>query len=344
MSIDLEDRLRTMYATVADTTEVRDDLVPIADHPVATQRWIGRRRVVAMIAVAAVLIVGLVVVVTHHRKATPAAPNALLKDRPFAVATWVPEGFAFKDATPDVQPNTELRGFPGVSVGVSFAEYGGASSHWIVVGTARSAAASPTRGTRSVTLTSGVVAQVTRDTEFVTVAWMQPGGYATSIYAHGITDDDAIGLANSSWWVTPAMWQQLTSKAGFPQMQLDAWHPPGDAGSSITFHMSGSVQKGFALTTGSLGYTFGGSPPSGRTGPECSSQWLGRSETDQRVLLFGNGTVTGFRVTLPGGSTRDVKAAAPPGLPAVHVGSAVIDAPRSYLNGNVKVECIGGRP
>jgi hypothetical protein len=344
MSIELEDRLRTMYATVADTTEVGDDLVSIADHPVAAQRSIGRRRVVALIAVAAVLIVGLVVVVTHHRKATPAAPSALLKDRPFAVATWLPEGFAFRDATPAVQPNTALPGFPGLPTGVSFAEYEGPSSHRIVVSTARSAAASPTPGTGSVNLTSGAVAQLTRDTEFVTVAWVQPGGYATSIHAQGITDDDAIGIANSIWFVTPPMWQDLTAKAGFPQLQLDVWNPPGDAGSSITFHMSGSTQKGFALTTGSLGFTFGGSPLWGRTGPKCSSQWLGRSETDQRVLLFGNGTVTGFRVTLPGGSTRDVEAAAPPGLPAVHIGSGVIDAPRWYLNGNVKVECIGGRP
>jgi hypothetical protein len=341
MSIDLEDRLRAMYAAVADTTEVRDDLVSIADHPVVAHRSIGRRRVVALIAVAAVLIVGLVVVVTHHRKATPAAP---LKDRPFAVATWVPEGFAFRDATPDVQPNTELRGFPGVSVGVSFAEYGGASSHRIVVGTARSAAASPTPGTRSVTLTSGVVAQVTRDTEFVTVAWVQPGGYATSIYAQGITDDDAIGLANSTWWVTPAMWQQLNAKAGFPQLQLDAWHPPGDAGSSITFHMLGSVQEGFRLTTDGFSISLGGSTPSGRTGPVCTSHWPGRSDTDQRMLLFGNGTVTGFRVTLYDGTTQDVEAGMPPGAPAVHIGGTVIDAPRSYLSGYVKVECIGGRP
>jgi len=339
MSVDLEERLRTMYAAVADTTEVREEPVAVGDVP-EPHRSIGRRRAVALVAVAAVLIVGLVVVVTRHRSAEPAAP---LKDRPFAVLTWVPNGFAFANATPDVQPNTGLRGFPGQPAGVTFAEYDGASAHRIIVSTARSGAIAPTPGTGSVSLTSGAVAQFTRDTEFVTVAWVQPGGYATSIYAQGITDDDAIGIANGIWFVTPPMWQQLTAKAGFPQLQLDAWHPPGDAGSSITFHMSGSVQKGFMLTTGGLGFTFGGSPMWRSTGPKCSSQWLGRSETDRRVLLFGNGTTDGFRVTLPDGSTRDVEAAAPPGLP-VHIGGTVIDAPRSYLSGTVETECIGGRP
>ena len=334
MSTDLEDRLCTMYAAVADTTEVRDDLLATVHEAGAPRPSIGRRRTVALLAVAAVLVAGLVDVVTH-RRSTP--PSTSLKDRPFAVATWVPAGFAFSDATPDVQPRTGLRGFGGQPTGASFATYSGPSSHQIAVSTARAGAGAPSMGTRTATLSSGAIAQVTRDTEFVTVAWVQPGGYATSVYGQGITDDEAIAIADDIWYVTGSMWQRLTAKAGFQELQLDAWNPPSDGGDPLTFHMVGSLQRGFELSSGSLGFSFG---PSGAQG--CRPQWLGRSDSDQQVVLRSFRAVERFRVTLPDGTTRDIAAQMPPGVPAMRVAIAVINAPKSYLNGNVPVQCLGG--
>lgn len=342
MSIDLEDRLRTMYAAVADTTEVRDELVPVADDAPPSHRSIGRRGAVALIAAAAVLIVALVLVVTRHRSAAPAAP---LKDRPFAVATWVPDGFGFTNSTQNTQPATTIHGFGGIPVRVATSVYSGPNSHLISVSSPVGGTVAPIHGTRAVTLASGAVAQLTRDGEFVTVAWAQPGGHAASVYAQGITDDDAIRIAVNVWWVTEPMWQQITEKAGFRSLVLDAWNPPGTGGSSLTLSMRGSMQKGFRLT-----YDVGGgsvAPAPFQPGPYTDvCQWTRRGglPDDPLVILSASTAVAGFHVTLPNGTTTDVVAGMPPGMPSGRVAVILVPPEKGEPPNDIRVQCIGAHP
>jgi hypothetical protein len=341
MSIDLEERLRTMYAAVADTTEVREELVAVGDVP-EPHRSIGRRRAVALVAVAAVLIVGLVVVVTHHRSAEPAAP---LKDRPFAVATWVPEGFGIDQTIPYVNPGPGIHGFDDSWKGVSFTRYTGPSFHDIIVATARHGSVPPLPGTRTVTLASGAVAQLTRNGEFVTVAWVQPGGYATSVYAQGITDNDAVKIAVNIWWVTEQMWQQVTAKAGFPSLVLDAWTPPGAGGSTFTLTMRGSLQKGFAQTYEVQGGTIASAPyEPGPYTDVCQWNHRGGLTHDAIVILSASVGVEAFRVTLPDGTTTDVVAGMPPGMPSGRVATIVVHPKKGEAPNDIRVQCIGANP
>ena len=295
-----------------------------------------RSRTMIGVSVAAALLIALVVVTSRHdhQAASPA-----LKDRPYAIPTWMVPGYGFLGGT--LVERAPLPGFADTPATISSLVFRGVRGQEITILSTTDSGVRPLQGSLQFVLDSGAVAQLieARTRSSRTLAWVQPGGNRVSIRGDGITFDELLGIANGIWWVTPAMWHQLTAAYGFRTATDDVFHPAGGAAAETTTAMIGSIQSGFGLWVGPSGVELGLRP----NAAACSTGWPFASPRDHRLWLRSFTAVDHFVVTLADGSQRTVAASMPPGLPGLR--TAIIDVgpqPTDFFASLPRVECVGG--
>jgi hypothetical protein len=340
MSLELEDRLRAMYNAVAATTEIRVDvdeptLVTLTAPPLRTT--VRRARMVALVAAAAAVLAGLVLVVSvhHDRK-----PTVSLKDRPFAVPTFVPTGYALTQW--EVAPDDLMPGFKRGGASVAHLTYVGPSHARLDVFSAFDNGDAPAPGTTGVDIAPGVAGRLNAPPRcplgscFMTLAWVQPGGNRVVIRGDAITKDDAIKVARSMWWVTDSMFAALTDEEGFADASIvDPWTPPGQD-PTAKLVARGSLQTSIVWGVGRGGSGFYAWAPD-----PCSRMSTFRSASDRTALLRSSQPIDAFRVTFNDRTSPVVPAGTYPGLPNWRLATARVTA--QDLQGDVPTECLGGQ-
>jgi hypothetical protein len=343
MSLELEDRLRAMYTAVAATTKIdadaavdRPPLVALTPPPPSTT--VQRARLVALVAAAAAVLAGLVLVVNGHHDRKP---TASLKERPFVVPTHVPEGYALTQW--DVSTLDQVPGFPAGSASVAHLVYVGPGHARLEVFSAFDNGSAPAPGTKQIDIAAGVVGRLNAPRSCPpghctsTLAWVQPGGNRASIRGDAISEDDALSMARSMWWVTESMFTELTAKEGFADASVvDPWTPPGED-PSVRLVPRGSLQTTF----------IGWGAPGGMTSfsawvaDACSRMSTFRGGKDRTVLLRSSEPIASFVVPTEAG-TSTVEAGVYPGLPNWRFATARVTA--KDVQGDVPITCPKGTP
>jgi hypothetical protein len=282
------------------------------------------------------VLAGLVVVVNGHHDRKP---TASLKDRPFAVPTFVPTGYALTQW--DVAPVDLMPGFLHGGASVAHLTYVGPGHARLEVFSTFDNGEAPAPGTKGVDIARGVAGRLNAPRSCPpsscasTLAWVQPGGNRVSIRGDALSEDDALSMARSMWWVTAGMFAALTAKEGFADASVvDPWTPPG-VDSSVTLVARGSLQT-----------SIGWGAPGGMTGfsswiaDACSRMSTFRGPNDRTVLLRSSEPITAFVVTTHAATTT-VEAGIYPGLPNWRFASARVTA--KDLQGDVPMNCVSGQ-
>lgn len=337
---DLEERLRAAYHSVAEQTVVAAEHPPLhvvrpleAASMTRLAHTARRRSVIGLATAACLLAVVVVVLITRH----PAQPAGGTGDRTVAVPTYIPTGFAYYQAGASTAGG--VWGFSG-TFDTHVLEYRrGAAS--FVLSSALAEGVTPGAGDHTVELLSGVVAMVAIDPDITSIAWAQPNGPIVSVRGSGMTEAELLDVANSLWYVTPTVFDQLNRYAGFlPPDEAgrlaDRWRIPGDRFDGSDAALRGSLQ------TGVWAFVFDGTVGFSGVPSECLAQAL---DNDGRVVLLGPGTTAEFRLTLPDGRVLTVPAATHPGLPTMAFGAVQVPPPLphgSWPQGTDSAECVRG--
>lgn len=203
-------------------------------------------------------------------------------------------------------------------------------------------------GGRAVDLQTGAVAFVVERDNGIFMSWQQPdGGPTVGIRSTGLALAEVVAIADSTWFVTPAVWADLTDHAGFASQEeasegYDPWSPPTDVdldGAPAVF-VRGGLQQGLSVQffPGNIGFSFGG-PPMDR--PRCFAGSL-PSDPDADawpVVFVGPTDVTAFVFAASDGTEQRVPAVEHPGLPQLRFAVASTSA---VGQGMPLVECERG--
>jgi hypothetical protein len=357
MSVDLEDRLREMYAAVTAQTVVDDPVSQTVDGSVAAAPPSNRPRLLALAVVAAVLIGAVVFIAVQSRSAAPAVvpePPAATGDRMFALPGFTRlDGFGL-DGTRiatlgDVIALGWVDGFPGVpdmstTDEVSAVRWTGANGASITMLSAAARGLVPATGTSTSALLNGAVAEVSDANGSTIAAWREPKGplIGVQVTAGGI-DAQLRWLFANVWTVDRTLFDIATSHAGFLTSAssssfagFDPWRPPGpDFG--VRIRMEGSAQNGLRVTTGiDGGMSYGDAAM-------CEARTLPGSSDRRRVLLISNMAVQSFTVHPRDGDAFTVPAGQYPGSSRWRFTTVLLPEPPGSA-ASATVTCEGATP
>ena len=320
---DLDARLRAAYRAVAEQTVVAEHHAPLHTvEPSPLPRERSHHRVLAGLAVAASLLIALVVVLVTRHPAEPADTHTAT-ERTIAVPTYRPAGLAYHEASrDDTGAHLDFR----------------AGSQGLVI-TSGVDASVPLQHAHTVVLLSGVAANVEVGEGSAEVRWALPDGRSFAVIG-SYSETELLRVANGLWYVTPEMFDQLNRYTGFLSLDeemkvVDVWRIPGDAFLTAAIGVRGSLQTGSSPTIfgGQLGFTFAPS--------DCRVETVDNSG---EVILIGPGATTSFVLTLRDGTTIDVPASSPPGLPTYAVGAVQVSSytPDGSWPQDDSAQCVGG--
>jgi hypothetical protein len=300
-------------------------------------------------AVAAVLVLLLGVVglrAVGGREVVTTTVVAPTSERTVAVPLYVPGGMALVSAGVETSVTPAADGTPLVAA-VAVWERKDAR---ITINSSPADLVPEPSGDREVALQTGATAFVVERDNSTLMSWQQPdGGPTVAISSFGLSLDDLVAIADSMWYVTPAIWDDLTDRAGFASNEessegYDPWSPPTDIdldGAPAVF-VSGSLQQGLSiqLFPGFLGFSFGG-PPMDQ--PRC---FAGSLPTDPDadawpVVFVGPPDVTAFVFDASDGTEQRVPAVGHPGLPQLRFAMVSTSA---VGQGMPTVDCERGTP
>ena len=276
---------------------------------------------------------------------TGAVSVPAMDERTVAVPMYVPERMALTEAgTNDV---AGVIGTEGKAADVAVASWQ-RSDATLEVSSSSGDQVLVFTGDTEIELRTGALARYTEETDgAIVIAWRQPdGGPVVGIRATGLDLDDVVAVANSMWFVTPAMWMDLTDRAGFASSEeaaagYDLWTPPSDVDlDESAVRIVGDLQSGLWLSfPGGVGHFFDRSTIDRDW---CSAMSMPRPpepETWPVVLVTFDPSVTGFMVPDETGTVRRVDADRHPGLPQMRFAAAVASG---LSFGGPNVPCVRG--
>ena len=329
--IDLEERLRATYRAVAERTQVASQLAPLDTDlaplvPLGALHSRPRRPSARLLTFAAALVL-LVVAATAvlNRRDTPAtnSPSSTMDGRTRAIPGMVLPGFGLVESGTNSQMG--LPGFPDQPDGYSGSvlRYDGANGKTYLVTAASDPGVLPLASPERMTLASGAVAAVLRETDFqrITLAWVQTGTIV-SIRADGFQLDDIVSIADSMWFTDPQTFDRAIERAGFASTG-ESWRPDG---APFEVDLRGSAQEGLQIVTKDDTVALVGRPM-------CIALPLFGTGGETRWLLLVGPRATDFRVETPSGSTRLVSGDAVPGMPSASIAIMALDGDRSADQG-----------
>ncbi len=300
--------------------------LPVRPAPVPSVAIGGgrRRRLVTALAAAMVLVLGVAGLWALGGRDTAVTSSvAPMSERSVAVPLYVPERMALREAG-----NARSAGVPGATgtAAVAAVSAWGRSDASLAISAAPAGQPFVLAGEREVPLRSGAVARVVEhDDDMIDLAWQQPdGGPTVGIRATGLALDEVVAVAESMWYVTPAVWSELIDHDGFASAQeasvgYDPWTPETDVDldGAPAVRVTGSLQERFTvrLFPGVLGFFFG-DPSMDR---QCSVASMPEDpDADAWPVVFvGSADVTAFELDASDGTRLRVPAAEHPGLPQV---------------------------
>ena len=217
---DLEDRLRHMYARVAETAnaDADDDTTVVPLRPLgqrgARPAWL---RIMAAAAALAVLVAGGWLLRQRVADNDPASPTDV--DRIYGIPLWVPEGYAFQ--------------------GGSIDDNGVATLEW-------------RRGQDSLIVESGPVDEM--GLSWGAGASFTSGDAKVDINTALPVDDNLLEML---WMVDEATFRAVTAKSGFVTDEWQRWDIPGDPIDGSDLIVTGGLQTGLARGL-DLGFSWSG--------------------------------------------------------------------------------------
>ncbi len=326
------------------------ELVELPVRPAGFEAMPQRRWVITAVAAVATLVLGVVGLRAVAGRDTSATSGvAAMSERSVAVPLYVPEDMALQEA--GVAATGGVLGVDGTAIDRAAAAWYRSDAS-LVVSSASGDQPLVVTGDVEVVLRTGAIARYTEfDDAMIDIAWRQPGGGPfVGIRSIGLEFDDVVDVAESMWYVTPAMWDDLTDHAGFASLSdaragYDRWAPDTnvDLDGVPAVFVTGSLQEGFGLAflEGNMGTSFDGRIPGAL---ECQSIALRRDERARSwpaVLVALDPDAATFVLDEPDGTSRRIAVQRHPGLP--QLGFAV-SLRTSLPDGSRPVTCEGGVP